>query len=102
MIGIIKRVDGGISICSRAIKDDDDKVLKPYAGCTWANIPKEDVLADRSDRDAWEFDETEKKIKVNAVKKQVIDTAKQDVIDRKEALNTLVTEKVAITKEATK
>ena len=94
---VFKKNDGSIRIAhyvvgSKTTEAEFYAKVNPE-GDEFEDIDKSEIPSDRTDRNAWELG-SDKKIKVNAVKKAELDKAKQYKIDEKEALDELIKEKV--------
>ncbi len=95
-IRVLEKLDGSVGIIYPAPKSrrldetEEDWLERVFTKCNpqgldFEDIDTSDLPSDREDRGAWKLDRNSKKVKVDSVKKQQLDDAKQAKKDLKDS-----------------
>ena len=75
-VRVLKNIDGTVSVIHYALKsklsESEAFTKSTPLGAVYEDIDSSNLPSDREDRDAWEWDDLNKKVKVNQTKAQAI------------------------------
>lgn len=102
-VRVLKNLNGTVSVvhpsfnCKKQGETDQDFLIRVFSkatpsGAIYEDIDTADLPSTREDRSFWEFDNSSKKVKVNAIKKQ----AKEDEKLAKQAIKDSAKSKLGV------